>query len=80
MPMSSAVSAAISGHVRVWVAKRMEAMPIRSTRTERVRLGAWLEEGNLQRPLADHVVPAYELVHAAVPEQAIPALVDVHAV
>ena len=47
---------------------------------ERVRLGAGLEERDLQRPLADRVVLAHELVQAAVPEQAVPVLVDVHAV
>jgi hypothetical protein len=43
---------------------------------ERVRLGAWLEEGDLERPLADGVVLAYELVHAAVPQQAVAVRVD----
>jgi hypothetical protein len=80
MPMSSAVSAAISSHVRAWVANRMEAMLMRLPERERVGVGAWLEEGDLQRPLADRVVLAYELVHAAVPEQAVSVLVDVHAV
>ena len=47
---------------------------------EHVRLGAWLEERDLQRPLADRVVLAHELVQAAVPEQAVPVLIDVHAV
>ncbi len=47
---------------------------------EHVRLGARLEERDLQRPLADRVVLAHELVEAAVPEQAVPVLVDVHAV
>lgn len=47
---------------------------------ERVRLGAWLEERDVQRPLADRVVLAHELVQAAVPEHAVPVLVDVHAV
>jgi hypothetical protein len=46
---------------------------------EHVRLGAGLEERDLQRPLADRVL-AHELVQAAVPEQAVPVLVDVHAV
>jgi mannose-6-phosphate isomerase-like protein (cupin superfamily) len=44
---------------------------------ERVRLGAGVEERDLQRPLADRVVLAYELVKAAVPEHAVPVLVDV---
>jgi hypothetical protein len=47
---------------------------------ERVRLGAGFEEGDLQRPLADGAVLAYELVHAAVAQQAGPVLGDVHAV
>ena len=47
---------------------------------EHVRLGAGLEEGDLQRPLADRVVLAHELVQAAVPEHALPVLGDVHAV
>jgi hypothetical protein len=34
---------------------------------ERVRLGAWPEEGDLQRALLDRVVLAHELVQAAVP-------------
>jgi hypothetical protein len=53
---------------------------MRLAERERVRLGACLEECDLERPLADRVVLAYELVHAAVPEQAVPAVVDVHAV
>jgi hypothetical protein len=57
-----------------------EGLLMRLSERERVRLGACLEERDLQRPLADHVVLAYELVHAAVPEQAVPALVDVDAV
>ena len=47
---------------------------------ERVRLGAGLEERDLQRALADRVVLAHELVQPAVPEHAVPVLVDVHAV
>jgi hypothetical protein len=47
---------------------------------EHVRLGAVLEEGDLQRPLADRVVLAHELIQPAVPEQAVAVLVDVHAV
>jgi hypothetical protein len=34
---------------------------------ERVRLGAWPEEGDLQRALLDRVVLANELLQAAVP-------------
>jgi hypothetical protein len=33
---------------------------------ERVRLDAWLEEGDLQRSITDSVVLARELIHAAV--------------
>ncbi len=47
---------------------------------EHVRLGAGLEERDLQRPLADPVVLAHELIQAAVAEQAVPVVVDVHAV
>jgi len=47
---------------------------------EHVRLGAALEERDLQGPFADRVVLAYELVQAAVPEQAVPIFVDVDAV
>src|SRR5512132_2845517 len=47
---------------------------------EHVRFGARLEECDLQCPLADGVVLACELVEAAVPEQAVPVLVDIHAV
>jgi hypothetical protein len=47
---------------------------------ERVCLGAGLEECDLERPLADGVVLAHELVHAAVSQQAVSGLVDVHAV
>jgi hypothetical protein len=47
---------------------------------ERVRFGAGLEERDLERPLPDAVVFADELVEAAVPEQAVPVLVHVHAV
>src|SRR5215207_1859840 len=45
--------------------------------SERVGLGAWFEEGDLERALADRVVLAHELVHAALPEHAVPLLVDV---
>jgi hypothetical protein len=47
---------------------------------ERVGLGAWLEEGDLQGPLADRVVLAHELVQAALVENAVAMFVDVHAV
>jgi hypothetical protein len=47
---------------------------------EHVCLGAGLEERDFQCPLADAVVLAHELVHAAVSEQAVPVLVDVDAV
>ena len=47
---------------------------------EHVCLGAGLEERDLQRPLADPVVRAHELVEAAFPKRAVPVLVDVHAV
>jgi hypothetical protein len=47
---------------------------------ERIRLGAGLGERDLQRPLADRVVLAHELVHAAVLEHAVAVLVDVDAV
>jgi hypothetical protein len=47
---------------------------------ERVGLGAWLEERDLQGPLADRIVLADELVHAGVLEQAVSGLVDVDAV
>jgi hypothetical protein len=42
--------------------------------------GAGVKERELQRTLADRAVLAHELVHAAVPKQAIPVLVDVDAV
>src|SRR4051812_7536668 len=47
---------------------------------ERVGLGAGLEECDLQRPLADRGVLAHQLVQAALPEQAVPVLVYIHAV
>src|SRR3954447_7335767 len=47
---------------------------------ERVRLRAGLIERDLERPLADGVVLAHELVHAAVLEQPVAAVVDVDAV
>lgn len=47
---------------------------------ECVRLGAGLEERDLQGPFTDVVVLAHEMVQAAVPEQAVAVLVDVHAV
>src|SRR4051794_23175494 len=43
---------------------------------EHVRLGARLEERDLDRPLAHRVVLAHELVEAAVPEHAVAVLVD----
>ena len=46
---------------------------------EPVGLGAGLEKGDLQRPLAYRVAPAHELVEAAVLKQAVPVLVDIHA-
>ena len=48
--------------------------------SERVGRGAGLQEGDLQRPLADRVVLADKLVHAALPEEAAPVLVHVDAV
>ena len=53
---------------------------LRLSEGEHVRLGAGLEERDLQRPLADRVVLAHELVQAAVAEHAVAVLVDVHAV
>ena len=53
---------------RLWLAER-----------ERVGLGAALEERDLQCSLPDRVVLAHELVQPALPEQAVPVLVDVHA-
>jgi hypothetical protein len=47
---------------------------------EHVCLGARLQEGDLQGPVADRVVGAHELVQAAVPEQTVAVLVEVHAV
>ena len=47
---------------------------------EHVRLGPGLEERDLERPLADRVVLADEVIQAAVPEHAAPVRVDVHAV
>jgi hypothetical protein len=43
---------------------------------EHVRLGARFAERNLERPLADRVVRAHELVQAADPEHAVAVLVD----
>jgi hypothetical protein len=51
-----------------------------SPEREHVRLGAGLEEGDLQRPLPDRIRLAYELIQAAVPKHAVSVLVDVHAV
>src|ERR1700756_4910715 len=47
---------------------------------EHVGLRAGLEEGDLERPLTDRVVLAYELMEAAFAEQAVAVLVDVEAV
>src|SRR5687767_14350862 len=47
---------------------------------ERVGVGAWLEEGDLQGPLAGRIVLAHELVHAALAENAVAGLVDVDTV
>ena len=47
---------------------------------EHVCLSAGLEELDLQRSLANPVVLSHELVEAALPEQAVPVLVHVHAV
>jgi inositol transporter-like SP family MFS transporter len=54
--------------------------PSRLAERERVSLGAGLEECDLQRALANPVTLAHELIQAAVPEQAVPVLVDVGAV
>ena len=62
----------VDGHVRL----RAWALP----ESERIRLGAGLEERDLQRPLANLVVLAYELVDAGVLEQPVSVFVDVHAV
>jgi len=63
---------------RLWVERvcRYRWLPER----EHVRLGAGLEERDLQRSFADSVVLAHDLVQASVAEQAVPVLVDVHAV
>jgi len=53
---------------------------LRLPEREHVRLGAGLEERDLQGPLTDRVVLTHELVQAAVPEQAVPVFVDVDAV
>jgi hypothetical protein len=45
---------------------------------EHVRFDPGLEERDLQRPLADGVVLAHELVQPAVPEHAPSILVDIH--
>jgi hypothetical protein len=47
---------------------------------ERVRLGAGFEERDLQGALADRVVLAHELIHAAFAEHAGPVVVGVDAV
>ncbi len=54
--------------------------PAHLAECERVRLGAGLEERDLKRPLANPVVLSDELVEAALPEEAVPVLVDVDAV
>src|SRR5437763_271185 len=54
--------------------------PARLPACEHVRLRAGLKEGDLQRPLADPLALARELVETAVPEQAVAVLVDVDAV
>jgi hypothetical protein len=64
-----AFAASGSGNERLWLSER-----------ECVRLGAGLEDGDLERPLADSVVLAHELVQVAVSEQPVPVLVDVDAV
>jgi hypothetical protein len=56
------------------------SLPSLLPESERVGLGAGPEERDLQRPLVNRVVLAHELVEAAVPEQAVSVLVDVHAV
>ena len=53
---------------------------IRLAERERVRLGTGLEEGDLQRPLADRVVLTDELIQAALAEYATAVCVNVHAV
>jgi hypothetical protein len=45
----------------------------------RIRLGAGLEERDLQRPLANLVVLAYELVHTGLLKQPVAVFVDVDA-
>src|SRR5262249_8905063 len=52
----------------------------RLSEREHVRLGAALEERDLEGLLADRVVLAHELVQTPVPEQSAPILLDVHAV
>jgi hypothetical protein len=47
---------------------------------ERVCLGTGGQEGDFQRLLADRVALTHKLVQAPVPKQAVPGLVDVHAV
>ena len=44
---------------------------------ERVGLGAWLEEGDLERPLADRDVLPDELVQAALAKNPVAVCVDV---
>ena len=47
---------------------------------EHVRLGAGLEEADLQCSLADRLLLTHELVQATIPKQSVPVLVDVYAV
>jgi hypothetical protein len=72
------------GRARVDVLLRWRATdgrrPFWLPEREHVPLGTGVEERDLQRPLPDRVVLAHELVQAAVSEQAVPVLVDVHAV
>ena len=67
---------ALPGLLRAAMVRTRPGLPER----ERVSLRARLAERDLDGPLADCVVLSHELVHAAVPEQAVPVLVDVHAV
>jgi hypothetical protein len=54
--------------------------PRSSPERERIRLGARLQERDLERPLAHRAALAHELVQAAATEHAVPVRVDVHAV
>src|SRR5687767_1890591 len=73
-------SSSASGSLPTTLTTTGSFMPCGLPERERVRLGAWLEEGDLERPLADRVVLAYELVHAAILKEAVFVLVDVNAV